>query len=1004
MKVYDSQGRLKTIASGASVEPTSGQFSVLSNQVSVADAALSTAINVVSNALSDLVSAHNVLSNRVSANSATGGAGSVTSNEASAISAQAASAINVVSNALSNETSNRVSADGVLSAAITIVSNAASAADLHASTASAAATSADAHANTVSARVVSASAELVSLIQIASAAATSADAHANTASAAATSADAHANTVSARLVSASAELVSLIQIASAAATSADSHANTASAAATSADAHANTVSARLVSASAELVSLIQIASAAATSADVHANTASAAATSVNNRVTSVNATISALFLLSLRNRNGTDVSAGSPVYLVSSGIETSAFALANASLVSTRDAIGLVADVVIADTAAGRIQYDGDLSLSAGVWDARTGDTGGLIQGAKYYIGTSAGTLTRTAPSNARPIGLAIDNVIMHLMIGLVDVGAGGTGSVTSTEAQAISAQAASAINVVSARVVSVSAELASLVQIASAAATSADGHANTVSVALSADHFISLQNVDATSMVFGQPVRMFTSADTMKFADATAWNFQAAQCIGLVADTVIAVSAVGRVQHRGKMTFTSAQIRSVASGSSAFTIGLQYNVTGAGIIGTGELTGNVGVKKVGYALNTRDLMIDVGGTPEDQNTSSRLATLSGQVSVLSLAHTSINSVLSNVSTRSVGNISTRGLQSALDALSNRISGVVGGTGSVTSTELSAVSAQAASAINVVSARAVSISAELASLVQIASAAATSADGHANTVSARAVSISAELASLVQIASAAATSADGHADTVSARLVSVSAEVVSLFTSVSATLEAHINAVSAASTAGSIAALSNAISNDASVSAVIKTDINSVSAAILADVASRLGSAQFKMVTTGTQAVATATFTKVSGLSLSIVGSGFYEIHGQIVWSQSGGGSASAIFNFGMSMTAQPVMAMFRMQGNTGALGAAGALSAFTQFGGNSAICGTPSIMYSAKPNPGVSGSVTNTMFFDGVLQASTAQSQLKVVVACSTGAFGVAIQPGSWIRAYKIG
>lgn len=236
----------------------------------------------------------------------------------------------------------------------------------------------------------------------------------------------------------------------------------------------------------------------------------------------------------------------------------------------------------------------------------------------------------------------------------------------------------------------------------------------------------------------------------------------------------------------------------------------------------------------------------------------------------------------------------------------------------------------------------------------------------------------------------------------------IMADAASHLASTSATIKADINSVSAAiraDEASHIASTSATIKADiASVSAAIKTDIASVSAAILNDVASRMGSAQFKMVTTGAQAVATATFTKVSGLSLSIVGSGFYIVEGQLVWSQSGAGSASAIFNFGMSMTAQPVMAMFKMEGNIGALAAAAGLSSWTQYGGNSAICATPSIMYSAKPNPGASGSVTNTMFFNGVLQASTAQSQLKVVVACSTAAFGVAIQPGSWIRAYKIG
>lgn len=111
-------------------------------------------------------------------------------------------------------------------------------------------------------------------------------------------------------------------------------------------------------------------------------------------------------------------------------------------------------------------------------------------------------------------------------------------------------------------------------------------------------------------------------------------------------------------------------------------------------------------------------------------------------------------------------------LNSVEGRLSTRIDAVSGGTGSVTSQEVSVLvqvaSAAATSAdahANTVSARLVSASAELVSLVQIASAAATSADGHANT------------------ASAAATSADGHANTVSGRVVSVSAELVSLLAS-----------------------------------------------------------------------------------------------------------------------------------------------------------------------------------------------------------------------------
>jgi hypothetical protein len=89
----------------------------------------------------------------------------------------------------------------------------------------------------------------------------------------------------------------------------------------------------------------------------------------------------------------------------------------------------------------------------------------------------------------------------------------------------------------------------------------------------------------------------------------------------------------------------------------------------------------------------------------------------------------SVNTFISGVSSRSVGDVSTHGLQSVINALSNRIS-AGGGTASVTSTELSAVSAQAASAISVASAAATSADAH----ANAASAAATSVDGRVNSV------------------------------------------------------------------------------------------------------------------------------------------------------------------------------------------------------------------------------------------------------------------------------
>jgi hypothetical protein len=132
-------------ALSARVDSAANAKSVLSQAVSVADAALSVradsvanAVSVVSQALSvtnaslsNLISAHNVLSNRVSANSGTGGAASVTSNELSIAAAglsartdSVANAVSVVSNAVSALSQANSVDHAALSARITSVANA----------------------------------------------------------------------------------------------------------------------------------------------------------------------------------------------------------------------------------------------------------------------------------------------------------------------------------------------------------------------------------------------------------------------------------------------------------------------------------------------------------------------------------------------------------------------------------------------------------------------------------------------------------------------------------------------------------------------------------------------------------------------------------------------------------------------------------------------------------------------------------------------------------------
>ena len=85
MPGFSGSGGITSATSAELVVVSAQAASALSQELSVrvaADVALSAAINVVSNALSQLQSVHDVLSNRVSANSAAGGGtGSVTSAE-----------------------------------------------------------------------------------------------------------------------------------------------------------------------------------------------------------------------------------------------------------------------------------------------------------------------------------------------------------------------------------------------------------------------------------------------------------------------------------------------------------------------------------------------------------------------------------------------------------------------------------------------------------------------------------------------------------------------------------------------------------------------------------------------------------------------------------------------------------------------------------------------------------------------------------------------------------
>src|SRR5262245_19511642 len=283
--------------------------------------------------------------------------------------------------------------------------------------------------------------------------------------------------------------------------------------------------------------------------------------------------------------------------------------------------------------------------------------------------------------------------------------GGGGGGSVTSTEVSAgdaaVSAQAASAKNVVSARVVSVSAELASLVQIASAAATSADAHANTASAAAtSADAHANTVSarVVSVSAELASLVQIASAAATSvnsrldnvsaKSAATTVKGLQSVinqlsnRMSGITGGTGSVTSTeLSAVKHLAWNTQTDVDyvltlgddgniVRMNSSAAHVLTIPL--NATVAFPIGTQILVEQAGTAAVSIAVSSG---VTLEGTP---------VSTPGQYGVVALMKRDTDTWL-------LGNANA----------------------------------------NTVSARVVSVSAELASLVQIASAAATSADAHA---------------------------------------------------------------------------------------------------------------------------------------------------------------------------------------------------------------------------------------------------------------------------------
>lgn len=602
----------------------------------------------------------------------------------------------------------------------------------------------------------------------------------------------------------------------------------ASAAATSANAHANAVSVRAVSISAELVSLMNSADAA-----------------LSARITSAEAVIPTTSVTSAKVQTASAAATSAIAKAVSDNASLSAVL---ATSIQTASAAASVADAH-ANTVSVRV-----VSVSA--------ELASLLAS------------------------------VEHRLSGRIDLG-GGTASVTSNKlsasVQIASAAATSAdihANTVSARLVSASAELGSLIQVASLAATSADAHANTVSlraVSISAELVSLMNSADAAlstrintasalgttadthantvsiravsisnelgSLLASASLALETHANTASLA-ATSADAHA----NTVSVRLVSVSAeLASLLASASANLASIRTASVQVASAAATSADAHaNTVSIAAAAADTHANTVSVRAVSISAELASLVqiASLAATSADTHANtvsvravSISAELASLVQIASAAATSVNSRLDAVSCASGAGFAV-GLQSVVNALSNRISAGGGGAASVTSTELSAaryipnttqtnvdytlVLADALTLIQMSSSSAHNLTvppnssvafpvgtqivveqAGTASVTIVAGAGVTLQGvalvtvGQYSTVvlikqatdtwlvsNANASIASAAFTSLIgaadahaSVASLAATSADAHAQAVSVRAVSISAELASLITS-----------------------------------------------------------------------------------------------------------------------------------------------------------------------------------------------------------------------------
>jgi hypothetical protein len=554
--------------------------------------------------------------------------------------------------------------------------------------------------------------------------------------------------------------------------------------------------------------------------------------------------------------------------------------------------------------------------------------------------------------SNALSNLTSLHNVLSNRVSANSAVGGAFNASVLSTPGtSATSVQGAqSVMNTLSGRIVSVNDHASA----ASAAATSADGHANTIStnlatlsLAVSAlSTHVDVASAAATSAdAHANTVSVQAAGTSVQLVSVQSIVGQLASIVSLVSTASAAGTAVGLqsvVDALSQRISILSQATSVADAAMSVDILSLHSTVShlasiVSLVSAVSAAGTaVGLQSVVNALSNRISALTGGGTTSDQ-VSAMIA------SVASTKYTALTSI--------GGLTSTKGIQSALNNLSMQISSL----NSIVSNSLSAGDVMSANFTSVQST--VAHLASIVSLVSTVSAAGT-AVGLQSVVNA--------LSQRISILSQATSVADA----------AMSVDILSLHSTVShlASIVSLVSTVSAAGTAVGLQSVVNALS------------------ARIAAIPGGSSAAPIGRVSTA-NVICAAALANLSGLTVSVSVGGQYELRGMIIYSVS----AITGHAFGLTFPAM-TQAAGMLQGATSTTLTGGSTFSSMVYGPFGAA-DSGGAVWSA-----IAGTAGTKYFLniDGALLPS-ATGKVVAQARGSVATNAVTILPGSFLRVFRL-